>query len=208
MAAPMTVSPVKPLKIEVEIMTDLMQINHRDRITEMMGIVADRDDPPSVEEVIDEANKKTEEFVASLNTETLTQAQAIYRERVAAILTALNAPMPYAEKHARLKKLCDDFDQDDPAARVAGAFMANIAKVYTIRVRSDARANAILAGLDICLVRAESGELPATLPADLPKDPFSGQDFEYERTDGGFVLRCRAKDLDKGTIQEFQFAVK
>jgi hypothetical protein len=37
--------------------------------------------------------------------------------------------------------------------------------------------------------------LPETLPDYLPKDPFSGQDFEYEITEKGFVLRCRAKDI-------------
>jgi hypothetical protein len=208
MAAPLTVSPVKPVKFEIEIMADLMQMDQRDRMIEMMGIVADRDNPPGAQEIVDEANKKTEEFVASLNTETLTQAQTIYRKRMAAILTALNTPMPYAEKYSQLKKLCDDFDQDDPASRVAGAFMANMAKIYTLRIRSDAHANAILAAVDICLQRAESGELPATLPAGLPKDPFSGEDFEYERTDEGFVLRCRGKDLETSETSEYAFVIE
>lgn len=208
MAAPLTVSPIKPLKIEVEIMADLMQMGKRDKMIEMMGVVGDKDDPPGVEEVVDEANKKTKEFIASLNTETLKRAEAMYRQRVAATLIAWNTPMSYAQKYPQLKKLCDDFDRNDPAARVAGAFMANMAKIYTIGVRSDAHANAILAGVEICLARARSGRLPGTLPEGLPKDAFSGQDFEYKRTDDGFVLRCRKPDLDKNETYEYAFVVK
>ena len=38
MAAPLTVSPIRPLKFEVEIMADLMQVDQRDRMLDMMGI--------------------------------------------------------------------------------------------------------------------------------------------------------------------------
>jgi hypothetical protein len=42
----------------------------------------------------------------------------------------------------------------------------------------------------------------------LPKDLFSGEDFEYEKKDDGFVLRCRAKDLGKDKIHEYEFKLK
>ena len=116
--------------------------------------------------------------------------------------------MPYAEKYSQLKKLCDDFDQDDPASRVAGAFVANMAKIYTLRIRGDAHANAILAAVDLCLQRAETGKLPTALPTGLPKDPFSGKDFQYERTETGFTLRCQAKDPTKDTTHEYAFTLK
>jgi hypothetical protein len=65
--------------------------------------------------------------------------------------------------------------------------------------------NATKAGVEICIIRAKTGQLPDALPAGLPKDMFSGEDFEYERKDGGFILRCRAKDLQQDKIHEYEF---
>lgn len=193
---PWAISPVRPLKIEVEIMTDLMQMDKRDRLPEVMA-------GP------DGANtKETADFVATLDADTLEHARGIYRERIASMLTVMSTPMPYAESYSRLKQLSDDFDPNDPASRVAGAFMPAMSKIYTLKTRCEAHANAIEAGVDICLRRAESGKLPESLPAGLAKDPFSGEDFAYERTDSGFVLHCRGRDLSKDAVHEFAFLVK
>ena len=32
----------------------------------------------------------------------------------------------------------------------------------------------------------------------MPKDRYSREDFEYEVTEDGFILRCRGKDIDGG----------
>jgi len=47
------------------------------------------------------------------------------------------------------------------------------------------------------MVYAETGRLPETLPAYSSKDPYSGQEFEYEITATGFLLGCRAKDCTR-----------
>lgn len=71
----------------------------------------------------------------------------------------------------------------------------------------------------IYIISAQTGQLPETLPANLPKDPFSGQDFEYEITERGFVLRCRAKDIlasqaiwppgtDPDVVHEYEFELQ
>jgi hypothetical protein len=80
--------------------------------------------------------------------------------------------------------------------------------VHTLGARSEAYVNAAVAGVEVCLQQVNSGKLPTALPAGLPKDPFSGQDFQYERTDDGFVLRCQGKDLDKDIAEGFKFVVK
>lgn len=195
-AEPWGISPVHPLKIEVEVMTDLMRMNKRDKLIEAM---TNPEDPDA---------KKVSDFVATLDAGTLERARSVYRKRMASILATMATPLPYAECYSRTQKLSNDFDPNDPALRVAGAFMPAMAKIYTLKVRCDARTDAIAAGIEICLHRAESGKLPAALPVGLPKDPYSGEDFEYERTDGGFVLRCRGKDLDKDMVYEFKFPVK
>jgi len=68
--------------------------------------------------------------------------------------------------------------------------------------------NALKTAVEVYLVGAQTGRLPETLSAYAPKDPFSGQEFEYEVTQSGFVLRCRAADLDGNRIREYDFTVR
>jgi hypothetical protein len=67
--------------------------------------------------------------------------------------------------------------------------------------------NAIIAAVEIYIVKAKTSRLPDTLPAGLPRDLFSGKDFEYEKTKDGFILRCRGKDLDKDEFYQYEFKV-
>jgi hypothetical protein len=136
------------------------------------------------------------------------RARQVYADRVSEMLSVLGSSMPYDQAHAEFERLASDFDPDDPASVAAGALLPALPRVLTLKVRSEAQANAMTVGVDLCLQRAETGKLPDALPAGSPKDPFSGEDFEYERTDDGFILRCRGKDLDKDTAWEYAFAVK
>jgi hypothetical protein len=104
--------------------------------------------------------------------------------------------------------LANGFDPNDPAAAAVCTFMPAMGRIYTLKTRIEAHANAVRAGIKICLVRAESNRLPQTLPEGLPKDAFSGEGFEYKRTEGGFVLRCRVPDLDKDETYEYAFTFK
>ena len=65
-----------------------------------------------------------------------------------------------------------------------------------IDIRNRTQFNAVLAGIDIYLVRAKTGKLPDELPAGLPKDLFSGKDFLYAKTGAGFTLTGQGKGLD------------
>ena len=193
-AEPWTVSLVGPMKIEVEVMAGLMQVNERRKLAEAMT----SPDKANAQEMTD--------FVATLDAETLEQAERLYRDHVTSMLTVLNSSMPYTAICPELKRLADDFDPNDPASRVAGAFMPAMSRIYTLATRAQAQASAVEAGVLLCLRRDESGQLPASLPAGLPKDPFSGEDFEYERTDDGFVLRCRVKENeDEDKADEYAF---
>ena len=87
--------------------------------------------------------------------------------------------------------------------------MPAISRIYTLKTREEALDNALKAGIDLCLRKAETGALPAALPTGLPKDPFSGQDFAYERTDSGFILCCQGTELGADNkVNEFAFTVK
>jgi hypothetical protein len=76
-----------------------------------------------------------------------------------------------------------------------------------MEVRHKTSVNALNCALGIYAHKAGTGELPDEIPADSPKDLFSGGNFEYEKTKDGFVLRCRGRDLFKNEIHEYEFKV-
>jgi hypothetical protein len=125
-----------------------------------------------------------------------------------AMLRLFSTSLPYEQAHAQVKQLANGFDPNDPAEAAVSTFMPAMGRIYTLRTRIEAHANAVRAGIDICLMRAKSGRLPDTLPEGLPKDAFSGEDFEYERTDDSFLLRCRVPDLDRNETYEYAFTLR
>jgi hypothetical protein len=79
---------------------------------------------------------------------------------------------------------------------------------YITSVRARARFHAMQAALEIYLIAAEKGQLPEALPDAAPKDPFSGDDFAYERTPAGFVLRCGIQPTEQEQPCEFKSNVQ
>jgi len=57
------------------------------------------------------------------------------------------------------------------------------------------------------LAFAEACQLPEELLDYLPKDPFTGRDFVYEKTDDGFVLSCNSDGFKRGK-ERFTFKVQ
>lgn len=183
-------TPVRPLKIEIEIVTDLMRIENVEKFAWIMAVSNE---------------KKAKEIIKKADEKTLEQAKRIYSERMNSALTVLSTPMPYEQAHSRLEQLTDDFDENDPTSKTAGAFMPALTKILTLKTRAEAHANAIKAGIEVLLDRARTGQFADTLPAGLPKDPFSGEDFKYEKTKDGFILSCPGKDLGKNELYQFEF---
>jgi hypothetical protein len=97
--------------------------------------------------------------------------------------------------------------KENPAAIMAALLMPANSRVRTLGTNNETFFNAIKAAIEIYIVKAKSGRLPEELPANLPKDSFSGEDFEYEKTADGFDLRCGAKDLDKNEVYQYEFKV-
>ena len=189
-----TLSPARPFKYEIEITTELMQMKN---VEKLAGVLCESDE------------KKMAEIARKVNAEILQKARQIYTERMNSAIKIWNTPMPYEQAHSQLKKLENDFDPNDPASAAAGAFIPSIARIMTLKTRTGAHANAIKAGVEILLDRAKRGRLADTLPAGLPKDAFSGKDFEYEKTKDGFILRCRGRDMDKkDEIDQYEFKIK
>jgi hypothetical protein len=184
-----TVSPVRPLKIEIQIVGDLMQMNN---IKKLARVLADSDE------------KKAAQIVEGTDEKSLERARRIYSEYMNSALTVLSTPMPYEQAHSRLKQLAE-FDQNDPVSMAAKFFTPALDKVLSQKTAVETHANAIKAAIEVLLSHAGTGRLPDTLPSGLPKDAFSGKDFEYEKIKEGFVLRCPGKDLD---VYRYEFKIK
>jgi hypothetical protein len=188
-----SLSPVTSLKIEMEIAADLMQVSKRDKLAAALK---------SVE------NPDMEKFYASADEATLARARQLYSQYLTSALAILSATKPYEQAHIELANLIKTVDANDPSLAIARFITPALGSILSARTLVETCANATKAGVAICLQRAQTGRLPEVLPADLPKDPFSGQDFQYKRTSTGFTLRCRGKDLAKDKTYEYTFPVK
>jgi hypothetical protein len=118
--------------------------------------------------------------------------------------------LPYADGYTSLSQLHEQIQQDanNPNAAMTALLASNWPLAFTIQTNTRTSSNAVGAAIDIYIIKATTGRLPDELPAGLPKDLLSGKDFEYERKDDGFVLRCRGKDLLRDKIHEYEFKVK
>ncbi|UCD49975.1 MAG: hypothetical protein JSW27_20900 [Phycisphaerales bacterium] len=153
----------------------------------------------------------TEEQIAMADEDFLARNREYYSKFLTSLQTALGAPGSYEQRYQKLTELTDQMTKaadEAAAATLTALFAPGLGKIYSHQVLAEANANATQAAVDIFIIRAETGRFPQALPAGLPKDPFSGQDFAYERTGKGFVLRCPGRDLQKDMVHEYAFAVK
>ncbi len=194
-AGPKGLSPVTPLKVEMEIALSTMQMDKLDELTRIL-------------ETMEQKDRDMAKFLASVDEATLARARQIYAQCLTSALTILGGTTPYEQAYRELTALASGLDPGDPASAIAQFISPGLASVLSAKTNVEAAANATKAGVDLCLQRARTGRLPDALSADLPKDPYSGQDFQYERTRSGFKLRCRGKDLAKDKLYEFEFKLK
>lgn len=118
--------------------------------------------------------------------------------------------MPYSEAYKQSEELTQKSIKDastNPGAIFAVIFAPSLPKLLSMEARYKTSVNALNCALGIYANKAETGKLPDEIPADSPKDLFSGRNFEYEKKKDGFVLRCRGRDLYKDEIREYEFKV-
>ncbi len=201
---------VRPLQIETHIWTELMRM---DRVETFADLVSQGEKPIDRVEAFGDLLPRGEEAIrsrilAEASEESLREMRRAYCERVDAAIHILEASQPYQEAVTQLDQLCVAGDEDDLNASIACLSLPRIVRIYTLQTRGQAQANATRAGVEICLCRLDTGTLPETLPPGLPTDPFSGRDFEYERTAEGFTLRCRTAEFKTEKLHQYAFNVK
>ena len=184
------------LKLESEIALRTLQIDNIDTLVEAFtGAGID----------------VTDEMLEQVDETSLAKCREHYSNHMSAMQNILSAPMTYTKKYRELDKLDKRAESEvaDSTDAVLTAFLKpTTARIYNLSVSANAINNAINTAVDIYIIKAKTGKLPDVLPADSPKDPFSGENFEYEVTKNAFILRCRAEDLENNKIHQYEFKVK
>jgi hypothetical protein len=153
----------------------------------------------------------TDEMLEAVDEMSLAKCREHYSNHMSALQNILSATTTYAKKYRELEKLDERAHaevKDNEDATLTDFLVPATAKAYNVSVKANALNNATRTAVDIYIFKAKTGKLPDVIPADSPKDPFSGQDFGYEKTKEGFILSCQAEDLQKKEIHQYEFKVK
>lgn len=159
-------------------------------------------------ELIEDESAK-QEILSLTDEEVLERAKESYSRFLSSVNRVIGSDIPYQQKHLELKELEEELKNhpvDDPVSILWLFLLINVAEQHDIYVRGISNFNATRAAIEIYLVKEQTGQLPEILPTNLPKDPFSGQDFEYETTNKGFILRCREKEIGE-EVWEYEFVI-
>jgi len=131
-----------------------------------------------------------------------------YKQVVSRMQIAYELPYPEAkQKLEEIYKEAENTAREKPEAVITKVLLPATNRVLTIDTRNKTQFNAVLAGIEIYIIKIKTGKLPDELPAGLPKDLFSGKDFLYAKTDAGFTLTGQGKDLDDDIVQQYEFKV-
>lgn len=148
-----------------------------------------------------------QEIPSLTDAEFLGRVKELYNKFLSSVNRVIGSDIPYQQKHLQLKQLEDEFIYEDPMVIILMFYVPiNVADYNDVYVRNIAIYNALRAAIEIYLVKAKTGQLPATLPDGLPKDPYSGQDFGYEITEEGFTFHSQGEDFQGygGRLLEFK----
>ena len=118
--------------------------------------------------------------------------------------------LPYTAAQEKLEKLKTQAEKDarkNPDALIAAGLVEPQMRMHSLCVRHQTHLNVTRAAVEVYIVKTDTGSLPEKLPEGLPKDMFSGEDFDYQRTDGGFTLRCKGKEAGAEDLYEFEFKI-
>ena len=160
------------------------------------------------ERIEDESTKQ--EILSLTYEEVLERAKDSYNMFLSSVNRVIGSDIPYPQKHSELKELEDELRNrsivDDPFVLIWG-FPRNVAEQHEIYVGGITNYNATRVAIEMYLIKAETGQLPDTLPTNLPKDPFSGQDFGYNVTDEGFSISFDPENFRDFRVRQYEFPI-
>ena len=162
-----------------------------------------------ISENIDDESARRE--ILSLNDEeVIEKVKESYNKYLSSVNRVIASDIQYQQKYSELKELEEEIKNHpfvNPFSYLWVSFPRNVAEQHDIYVQGITVFNATRAAIEIYLVKAETGQLPGTLPLNLSKDPFSGQDFGYDVTEQGFTISFDPEDIGDLRIRQIEFIV-
>ncbi|MEE8576338.1 MAG: hypothetical protein V3T31_03705, partial [candidate division Zixibacteria bacterium] len=138
-----------------------------------------------------------------------------YEPYLDSIFKILDSEIAYEHKCAQMERLINKLKEEygsNPLLYyelIRPMSMPMIVKDYTsFQVKQRAHINGLKAAVEVYLKTAETGKLPDELPDGLPKDPFSGRYFVYEKTNEGFALRGQSEGFPMYMNKWLEFKVQ
>ena len=156
-------------------------------------------------EKADDENTR-DEILGLTDEELIVLFREFYEDFFNTVFHVMDSEMAHEEKSLEIQRLSKIMEDEYAGYSYVGT--GRIAEHYNLKVRNDAQFNALKAAIEIYLTKAETGQLPETLPDGLPKDPYSGQDFDYEITEEGFTFHSQGEDFQGRGAQLLEFKVK
>ncbi len=155
---------------------------------------------------------KVEAYTNMTDEELIELIRQAYQAYLDDVFEVLETDLPFEEGYQRLNSLAEALRQaalDEPTIIidlliVAGRTPENYRGLFL----HEAQLDALRVAVEIYRVHVQTGQLPQMLPDNLPKDPYSGDDFEYEVTSEGFILRCAGKMAYGDVPVQFDFKVR
>jgi hypothetical protein len=162
-------------------------------------------------ELIEDENTR-QEIINLTDEELIALAEQSINSFLASINRIIGSDMLYRQKQLELQALVDELTNyvaDAPVRMISFHLSpADVVRQHSLYVGSIAHFNATRTAIEVYLINANTGQLPDTLPADMPKDPFTGNDFEYEITDEGFTLSFDPENFSELRNRQLEFKVK
>lgn len=137
-----------------------------------------------------------------------------YADFLNSALQVINSGMSYQEKYSEIQSLTEKIENEYGGEPASFPILAahpekmltfsivircadTVSSLYRLHVGHTARYNILMAGIEVYLIRAQTGQLPEKLPEGVPKDPFTGKDFTYKITQDGFTLSLPDKNVPR-----------
>jgi len=139
------------------------------------------------------------------------RAAEVFTQIADSILEIISSNAIYDKRLSKVHQLYNELTGDGNADPIVKTYasLANMAEgLLTHQVEQKAWLSGTKAAVEIYIELAKTGKLPEKLPANLPKDPFTGKDFGYEKTDDGFALRCAGQGFKKRKKSLLEFRVR
>jgi hypothetical protein len=187
------------LQTEKEFILNRLAEEDVDRLIEAVKQSLSEDPSPEWVDQIKQAD--TSFFVGS---------RRYFENHIQNIQTVLESPALLVDKLAQLEELDSRLSkdsQDNPHAIVTAGCMTHIQRILFLETRTKAGRKMLEAAIAIYVHAARSGSIPTELPAGVARDPFTGQDFSYQKTEEGFKL-TRWTDHPSDWRHQLEFKVR